>query len=429
LNTTGLSTDQAPPISVPLRFFITVPVFGIIFGLILFVSNPLDIVSFNSPIALSLTHIFTLGMFAMMVMGAIFQMLPVVAGVSVSRPILISSLSHLFLVVGTLMFVYSFLYDIKVLKYIASTSLLLSFGIFFGSFAIKIFKTPLTPTVNALRYFAIFGGVAILLGVHLLISWANLKFGDTYSMFVLMHMMFAFFGFGFILIVGIAYQVVPMFYVAPQYPDFCHNHMTRWGGIFLLITASILVANFIYDVSYLWVIKIGFLLMMSAFSSVSFMRFKNRRRKISDPTIWFWLLSLGSLFVGSIVFVVIDFISDDRLNILMAYLLGIGFIYSMMRAMVFKIVSFMSWFHLSALMVIDMPNIKDFISDIKIKRSFYLHIISFITILLSINYPSLLKVGGVLFVFSEGYFLSIIAVAIKKYYHDKKSLKRFDTQI
>ena len=33
---TGLSTDQAPPISAPLRFFLTAPLFAILAGLLIF---------------------------------------------------------------------------------------------------------------------------------------------------------------------------------------------------------------------------------------------------------------------------------------------------------------------------------------------------------------------------------------------------------
>ena len=76
----GLSTDQAPPISVPFRFFLTAPIFGILIGLLIF-SNPADII-FNkfSPTTIGLIHLFTLGILTMIIFGALQQMLPVLAG-------------------------------------------------------------------------------------------------------------------------------------------------------------------------------------------------------------------------------------------------------------------------------------------------------------------------------------------------------------
>jgi len=97
----------------------------------------------------------------------------------------------------------------------------------------------------------------------------------------------------------------------------------------------------------------------------------------------------------------------------------------MMRAMVFKIVSFMSWFHLSALMITDMPNIKDFITDKLIYKSFYIYLLVVILIILSLLYNiALLKVAGIAFVGSELFYLYILISAIKRYnFYTNKNIK------
>jgi hypothetical protein len=78
----GLSLDQAPPISVVLRFFLSVPVFGALFSLLLIVS-PTDILIPNHPTSLSAIHLFFLGVISMSMIGALFQMQSVLgAGLS-----------------------------------------------------------------------------------------------------------------------------------------------------------------------------------------------------------------------------------------------------------------------------------------------------------------------------------------------------------
>jgi hypothetical protein len=83
LNTQGLSLNQAPPIGVPLRFFLTAPLFAVAAGVLLVVSGPEILASRWSPAALAVTHLLTLGFLAQVMMGALMQLLPVLAGTPV----------------------------------------------------------------------------------------------------------------------------------------------------------------------------------------------------------------------------------------------------------------------------------------------------------------------------------------------------------
>ena len=57
----GLSLDQAPPVSVPLRFFLTAPLFGIVASVLMLISGPEIFVNRWSPSMVALTHLLTLG--------------------------------------------------------------------------------------------------------------------------------------------------------------------------------------------------------------------------------------------------------------------------------------------------------------------------------------------------------------------------------
>ena len=97
----GVSLDQAPPKSIPFRFFYTSVFFLALAGLILILKGALlfeDPASFDT---VALVHVFTLGWLMMIMFGAFYQMIPVMIGGKV--PLLfLAKPAHLFSVIGTL---------------------------------------------------------------------------------------------------------------------------------------------------------------------------------------------------------------------------------------------------------------------------------------------------------------------------------------
>jgi hypothetical protein len=89
-----LSYDQSPPIAAPFRFFLTAPVFGILAGVLLLWSDADLFVSRWTPAALALTHLITVGFMLQVMLGAMVQILPVVAGANMPRSSLVSGVVH-----------------------------------------------------------------------------------------------------------------------------------------------------------------------------------------------------------------------------------------------------------------------------------------------------------------------------------------------
>ena len=90
----GLSLEQAPPFGVPLRFFLSAPPFLVAAGL-LAALNPDWMTAPLSPATLALTHLMTLGCLGMVMLGAMSQMLPVVAGAPLPAARAVAWVSHL----------------------------------------------------------------------------------------------------------------------------------------------------------------------------------------------------------------------------------------------------------------------------------------------------------------------------------------------
>ena len=66
----GLSYDDTPPFSAPLRFFLTAPLFGVVAGLTLLFGGEI-LVSRWTPGALAITHLFAAGFMLQVMLGAL----------------------------------------------------------------------------------------------------------------------------------------------------------------------------------------------------------------------------------------------------------------------------------------------------------------------------------------------------------------------
>jgi len=399
----GLSTDQAPPFSVPIRFFLTLPIFAIAIALII-LYYPSEIL-FNryTNISIAVVHLFTIGILSMAIMGALQQMLPVMAGISIKNPLQKAMIIHITLILGVALFAIGFIFELKVPKHIASLFLLISYMTFFISL-FSLYKVSfLTPTIKAMRFFVPLGVVAILLGITLLLSYDSGFLNSIQPMFLNSHIMFAFFGFAFTLIVGLSFQMIPMFYVSADYTQLIQDHFIK------LLFISIILASIYFS-------KIPFLLLINIYAYATLKRFETRRRKLFEPTLLFWKLSMFSLVLGSLVWIMSDYIDDIRVSSAMFIIFGFGFLYSLIHALIYKIVPFLSWFHLSTLILKELPpNIKEFISDKSIMKNWYFYVSSYILFLSSFFMHELLNIAALVFIISEIIFFINLIKAYQKY--------------
>ena len=109
----GLSAEQAPPISAPLRFFLSAPLFAVLAGVLIFMTDAQILTSRYALESIAITHAITIGFLGFVMLGALTQMLPVLAGVSVPRVGLVSAISHFLLLFGTLFMIFGLLYNLS----------------------------------------------------------------------------------------------------------------------------------------------------------------------------------------------------------------------------------------------------------------------------------------------------------------------------
>lgn len=392
----GLSVDQAPPISAPVRFFLTAPLFAILAGILILFSDSSTLSSRFSTDTIIITHAITIGFLSFVMFGALVQMLPVLAGVKVSKVALVSKISYIFMLLGTLFMIFGLLLNIS--KLILSASLFLGIGFLTLIIPMLIaFKNVvnITPSIRAMITSLVFALLIVLMGMHLLASYGIAKFSDSHLLFANIHSVWAVFGFAGILIIGVAFHVLPMFYVAPRFKQFCKKRVV------VLITSGLvlwLLLNLFFD-SYAIIAKIWIALFFWAFSTTVYLKLNARRRKVSDVTVWYWRSAAIFMTLGTFAWTINDFL-DEKYIVIVSILIGGGFIFSIMSGMLYKIVPFLVWFHLNAKGYMSIPTMNDMINKKLATTQYILFLISIIGFIISFFISDLLPLFALTFIAS-----------------------------
>ncbi len=384
LNSANLSLEQAPPFSIPIRFFITAPLFGIAAALLLLLSDPGILLSRWTVQTLALTHLLTLGFLTMIMCGTLLQMLPVIGGSSVPRVVLVGTLTHLLLTLGTILLSAAFLTGASDLMLLSL--LLLGGGILLFVMAVGISLWRIkssSSTIIGTRLAVIGLLLTLLFGVLIGADLARLFSIQRLDIFTDVHLSWGLLGWFGLLFVGVAYQVVPMFQVTPEYPLWMKKLLAPL--LFCSLLAWTLIK--IGATGRYWpdfVLAIGMLPVALGFSifAITTLRLqKQRKREIPDVTLMFWRAGMLGIMLCLLAWTAGQLSSAVAASPRYQLLLGVGLLGSgvlVVNGMLYKIVPFLSWFHLQhrqltlMKMSVKTPHMKAFIPDRMAKIQFYL---------------------------------------------------------
>ena len=418
----GLSIDQAPPISAPLRFFLTAPLFGILAGIVILFSESSVLINRYSIDAIVVTHFITIGLFGFIMLGALTQMLPVLASIKIARVRMVVALSHFLLVTGLLSMAAGMEYSSKALEFLALSTLGGGFLLMILSilYAIKD-VTNFTATIKGMLVSLIFAFLIVLMGLFLLYEYGSESISEIHLSIANIHSVWAVFGFAGILIIGVAFQVLPMFYVAPRFKQFCKRRVV------ILITIGLFIWMLlnIFLPEYALVAKLWIATFFWAFATTVWIKFNKRKRPVSDVTVWYWRSASIFLTLGSFLWIFDEFFKHEYI-VMVAILIGGGFILSIMVGMLYKIVPFLVWFHLNAKGYMSIPTINEMINKNLAKIQFILFVLSLIGFVFSFYMPEVLKYSALLFIASMVLLEYNIVVAAEVYRKTIKTKPEFD---
>ncbi len=389
LGTETLSLEQAPPISIPIRFFLTAPLFGVAAALLLIWHGPDLLVSRWAPQTLALTHLFTLGFLGLNMCGALLQMLPVLAGIAVPRVVLVGSLTHLLMVGGTLWLVIGLLLGSTGWLKFAVGFLGTGFIIYIMAVLVALWRVKIAnATVTGMRMAVLALLVTVLIGSDLasgLAGWTSLVFPQLYTD---LHLAWGMLGWVGLLLIGAAFQVVPMFQVTPEYPRWMRDWMPRTLLVGLAIWTMLHVTAVTGRIPEAW--SLAWLVVLLAgyvwFAIITLRLQQLRRRKIPDVTLMFWRIGIVAIplccaiWMTGRLFPVISGVVD--LDLLLGVCMILGAAVALMNGMLYKIVPFLSWFHLqnrqlaTMCMTVQIPNMKQLLPDRAAKRQFWVYVLA-----------------------------------------------------
>jgi len=415
-----LSLEQVPPLSIPLRFFLTAPLFAAIAGVLLLWHGPEALASRWSPVTLSLVHLLTLGFLSMCMIGALLHILPVVAGVNVPRVRLAAGVIHLFLTLGTIALSAAFWSSEPTLFKIAIPALVLAFAWLLVACLLGLWRTEgSSVTLAAVRISLVALAVTIGLG-----ATAASAFAWPLALPLVhltdLHASWGLLGWVGLLIVGVAYQVVPMFQVTPLYP----RNVTRWlaWGLFLglglrtAVTATLPLALQWRSTSLSILMSAGY----AAFSITTLSLLWQRKRPKPEATTRFWYAGMVSMLgciglwlIGELLPAVAELPSWP---LALGILFIVGFGYSITNGMLYKIVPFLIWYHLQDRLTdgcMKAPNVKQIVPDQIADRQFYAHVSALLLLLAATVWPDqLTHLAGAAFIISSTWlWLNLFAAA------------------
>lgn len=378
----ALSFNSSPPVSVPLRLLLSAPVFVVLAALLLLWWGPVALASRWTAPVLALTHLFTLGVLASAMAGAMMQILPVATGINVLAPRLTSVAVHVLLSLGTLALVGGFLSAHTWLFHMALTLLggALLWLIAAGTGGLWRYRRQATKGSGEILVGTRFALAALLatliLGALLAANWAGWL--SISKQITDLHGMWGLLGWVGLLLIAMAYQVIPIFQVTELYP----KAMTRWltPTLFVLLTAY--TVNLLVDSPIQWeagrLIAIVLLAAYTLFAITTFQLLWTRKRPQADTTTLFWRTAMVSLAACAPVWLLhIAEVGDYTVTLGMLFI--VGFAWSAINGMLYKIIPFLLWYHLQkdltvALRVV--PKVKQIIPDAVAAKQFWPHLIA-----------------------------------------------------
>jgi uncharacterized membrane protein SirB2 len=213
-----LSFDQAPPFAAPFRFFLTAPLFALLAGMLLLWSGPELWASRWTPAALALTHLISAGFMLQVMLGAMIQILPVVAGANIAQPLLLATLVHVALTSGALLLAAGFLTSEPLAFRLAALLLGSGVALFLGAAGHALYGVASSnPTIRGMKM--ALPGLGMTVGLGMLLAMA-LAGSLTVPLLQLtsIHLAWGFVGWSVLLLASVAFVVVPMFQITPPYP-------------------------------------------------------------------------------------------------------------------------------------------------------------------------------------------------------------------
>jgi len=341
----SLTYTAMPPIRVPLPFLLAAPCFAMAAALLLAWQGEAALASRWTPVTLAITHLLTLGFLTMTIVGALFQLLPVVAGVAIPLVRPVAALSWGTLALGTVLLACALGLGLGPAAYHAAAGVLGLAGFVvlaaIGTAISNKIVPAARPLVRGVRLASAGLAVTIGLGTSLALYLGGVGPLDA-PLLTDIHASWGLLGWVVALTATVSFQVIPMFQGTPAYPRALESWLP--AALFALVAGwSVATLAGAPARAAGLAAEIGVAALLLRYAGATLMFFRARKRA-ADVGTYYWVLAMGSLMLAALVHFLP--VGLDQRPLLCGILVIAGFGMSAVNGMLYKIVPFLVWYHL-----------------------------------------------------------------------------------
>lgn len=399
----GLSYAASPPLAVPLRWFLSVPAFGMLAGLWLLYAGPAVLAERWQPATLAFVHLLALGVLLTAMLGALIQLLPVLVGAPIRRPAAVGAGVHTLFVPGVLLLAGGLGSGAGAPVRVGVT-LLAGALLVFTSAAVSAWRRSPRGGESARTIawaglaFGIAAGIGLLLAAGY--GWDAVP---LYRRYTDLHAGWALLGWVGLLVAAVAYQVVPMFSVTAPYPGWLR---VLYAPV-LLVALALASAGAFVPLPY--ALRVGASLAgaaaVLAFAGWTLHLQRTRRRRLPDPWLHYWSLALVAAALAALGWLAgyawPALWAWPGYEVLLGALWLAGFGTTLVAGMLHKIVAFLVWLDLSTRLRAVVrgrapPNVRELIPEAAIRRHLYVHAAAIVLLVVAVGVPVLARPAGAL---------------------------------
>jgi hypothetical protein len=380
-----LNLQDAPPLAIPVSFFLTAPLALAAAGATVLLGGPEVLANRWRPLTLALTHLGTLGFVSMVMLGATYQILAVVVGSSVPWRRSAHGVHALF-TLGVAGFCWGVAGGHPSVVFVSIAILAFAVGLFVVPVGIALLRAPSqNATVFGIRAAVGFFFLAAAAGIWMAHGLSGMDFPGSRPLWSQAHLCVALVGWVGGLIAAVSWQVLPMFYLAPHPPG-----ALQWT-VQILAALGAVGPAIILGIDYFALLgesppplepaaaaaaAPGIFAVWVLHPAVSAWSLSRRRRKRVDASLYFW--QVGLLMAPLTALAAAAAWSFDAMywDVLFGWLALWGWVGTIMHGMLTRIVPFLVWLHRFAPLVGEarVPSIRKLQPDALARRGLALHL-------------------------------------------------------
>jgi hypothetical protein len=349
-------------------------------GLLLLFGNEGEHLSRLDPVSFAVAHCLALGFLGSVMLGALYQMIPVVAGKRVPWIWLAYLVLPLF-VAGVSFLVLGFLGTMNGGFTVAHHLMGYVFVLFVVPTAVALFRAQAdSDTVLGMRFAILAFALALSAGIVLAIARTGkpLYFNNNWFSWVYTHL-----GLGLIawiggLLASVSWQIIPMFYLGSACPKPARRTMLL-GQLFTMVVPTLALILGAEPKTIAYCCLPGALAVFLLHPITTFFMIQKRQRKRREASLSFWRFGLAAgplvLILGGLSLTSMD----TRFPLLLGWTLLFGWAGTIVHGMLTRIIPFLLWFHRFSSLVgrPGVPTLRDIYPDKRARLGLVLHLSSF----------------------------------------------------